>query len=276
MAANFDLVGILQLVRGRESRDRQLVSSANFDLAGSGVPSDSARAADNSTIGQLNRSYRPSASRNPSVSTEETTSTGEDCFSKVSSLQTATTLSSLGSAVTQDLQTLTSIASSVDQEIPVSTPMPCDCSQYTGCTQTFWLPSEWISHCLDHYGTNLPEASLCWFCDTQMFQAPDSRFETRQVYFEGRLRHISSHYLNGTHSSAIRPDYYVLKHLYSTGVISERTFTRLNVHENEWLGTWEEQNLSRERTQPTAAWNVEIAGRDNRVRRQSRRANPGL
>lgn len=104
----------------------------------------------------------------------------------------------------------------------------CEFSVLFNCNVTFRLDDaqSWIYHHIAHLGggDRYPAKSTCWFCDDVRFTA--SRPVDTYTKFWERMEHIHSHIMHDDRltSRDVRPDFYVLKHLYETGLISEETY----------------------------------------------------
>lgn len=102
----------------------------------------------------------------------------------------------------------------------------CEHSRLLNCPAVFRLDQEheWIQHHLEHFGGNLPQNVICWFCDTIAF-SPE-RPQDAYSNFMDRMQHIRHHIL-GDHrytSEFMRVDFHVVKHLNALGVLSPEVY----------------------------------------------------
>ncbi|CZR62943.1 uncharacterized protein PAC_12840 [Phialocephala subalpina] len=108
--------------------------------------------------------------------------------------------------------------------------LPCEFA-FTGCNVRF-LPSryaDWFAHSLSHFLGNLPRKAVCWFCDEKdgVFEAHGSLISS----WADRMHHISVHLEAGLSIEYMRPDYWLMKHLWSNGLLDVDTYenaTRYN------------------------------------------------
>ncbi|KAL2021557.1 hypothetical protein VTK56DRAFT_7056 [Thermocarpiscus australiensis] len=102
----------------------------------------------------------------------------------------------------------------------------CEFSELKSCPARFRLDDEagWIQHHIRHLRDRFPQQLMCWFCDHVRFIAehPAEGFAT----FELRMQHIRGHILDDHRlsSEVMRPDFYVVEHLYQRGMLSESMY----------------------------------------------------
>ncbi|KAG0646194.1 hypothetical protein D0Z07_8331 [Hyphodiscus hymeniophilus] len=81
---------------------------------------------------------------------------------------------------------------------------------------------EWVSHSVSHLGNSLPQKAICTFCDDT-----DGVFESNGdtlLNWRERMLHIRSHLQDLEPFEHIRPDYWVIKHMWENRLISREDF----------------------------------------------------
>jgi hypothetical protein len=101
--------------------------------------------------------------------------------------------------------------------------LPCEFF-FAGCNLRF-NPADfeaWISHTASHFGGSLPKKAMCTFCDDDdaVFQSDGD--DATNWY--DRMVHIGGHLENLTPSEHIRPDFWVIEHLWNKGLISREDY----------------------------------------------------
>ncbi|KAI1127226.1 hypothetical protein F5Y10DRAFT_266299 [Nemania abortiva] len=105
--------------------------------------------------------------------------------------------------------------------------LPCEFAAFHGCDQSFGLYAvdNWIEHIISHHLEGyLPAECVCWFCDEFVFRSRND--SDRWMNFERRMRHISNHITeDGYTVHDIRPDFYMLDHIYKHNLIDTTVYT---------------------------------------------------
>jgi hypothetical protein len=105
--------------------------------------------------------------------------------------------------------------------------LPCEFA-ILGCDLQF--PPErfesWILHTLSHFGVNVkpPPKAICTFCDDR-----DGVFENYidpLANWRQRMLHIGAHYAGGMQYEQLRPDYFVIDHMWQNGLPSPRDYAQ--------------------------------------------------
>jgi hypothetical protein len=107
--------------------------------------------------------------------------------------------------------------------------LPCEFF-FAGCNLRF-DPSEfeaWISHSISHLGVSLPRKAICTFCDDDeaVFESDDDPF----MNWRARMLHIGEHFQDFTPYERMRPDYWVIEHMWENRVISAEDYTYAKKH----------------------------------------------
>lgn len=109
--------------------------------------------------------------------------------------------------------------------LPTASLLVCEFAGFQPCGALFDPSDEeaWISHIVDnHLNGILPRVSMCWFCsDVPRFEAVS---KSREASFRERMSHIAWHFRNGWSGDQMRPDFFLLDHVHSHGLISEDVF----------------------------------------------------
>ncbi|KAF3014708.1 hypothetical protein E8E14_006776 [Neopestalotiopsis sp. 37M] len=105
--------------------------------------------------------------------------------------------------------------------------LPCEFVGYTYCDERYDLvdTEKWMNHIInDHLRYQLPTKCACWFCDDWVFDTEVNRLDDL-TNFRQRLYHIRDHIAySGYGIPDIRPDYNFLSHLWSLGMITQKTY----------------------------------------------------
>ncbi|KAF4336507.1 hypothetical protein FBEOM_9639 [Fusarium beomiforme] len=123
---------------------------------------------------------------------------------------------------------------------PSSQPQPyvspslltCEFLGFGDCEVMFDLNDEsrWISHIADVHLRNIyPTVCICWFCDRDFRTSSTSQADARACYRK-RMHHIAKHFRNGFSGSQMRPDFYLVDHLYQNGLIDEFMYARAKAY----------------------------------------------
>ncbi|KAK8107775.1 uncharacterized protein PG998_009788 [Apiospora kogelbergensis] len=106
--------------------------------------------------------------------------------------------------------------------------LPCEYARLGLCTAIFG-PDEtqiWWEHIAgSHLQWVMPHHCICWFCD-QEFSSKDIGVDPNEN-FTLRLEHIRGHIIEeGYTDSDMRPDYFLLEHMYRHGLLPEIHYRR--------------------------------------------------
>ncbi|KAK6845093.1 hypothetical protein PG995_015203 [Apiospora arundinis] len=105
--------------------------------------------------------------------------------------------------------------------------LPCEYAPLGLCNETF-QPGEfevWEDHIVSqHLRYQIPDRCICWFCD-QEFSSEENNADAR-YNFSLRLEHIREHIYDGRSVRHMRPDYFLLEHMYRNSQIREAHYQR--------------------------------------------------
>ncbi|KAI1148749.1 hypothetical protein F4825DRAFT_469884 [Nemania diffusa] len=159
--------------------------------------------------------------------------------------------------------------------VNLSPKLPCEFFGHDGCFQEFDITAvnDWIEHTLSiHLGGNPPHVCACWFCDDYVFRSRD--YSDRRACFESRMWHIRNHMLeDGSTVHDIRPDYYMLDHVYEHGLISTDVYnlsrTYSEVQQPQEVRPFDFITPEAERTAQLSKRVVIHQAEEDRIRRRS-------
>ncbi|KAF5649719.1 uncharacterized protein FTJAE_828 [Fusarium tjaetaba] len=119
---------------------------------------------------------------------------------------------------------------SLSESQPYVTPslLTCEFLGFGDCDVVFDLNDEsrWITHIADFHLRNIfPTACICWFCD-RTFRASSHSQADAETCYRKRMHHISKHFRNGLSGRQMRPDFFLLDHLYQNRLINEEMYQR--------------------------------------------------
>ncbi|KUI57690.1 hypothetical protein VP1G_05028 [Cytospora mali] len=112
--------------------------------------------------------------------------------------------------------------------------LPCEFRDLTSCPMEFDGDEEreWREHHETHLRGSFPAKLKCWFCDPFTFDAGHYSND-RSYNFEKRMEHIREHIVyDGKRASDMRPDGYLIKHLYDERIISPQEYDNILVRLN--------------------------------------------
>ncbi|KAI8623952.1 hypothetical protein F5Y19DRAFT_491731 [Xylariaceae sp. FL1651] len=125
-------------------------------------------------------------------------------------------------------------------QAPMLTGLPCEFVGLHDCDLVFGFDDtqRWIDHIITHHLDNrLPSRALCWFCDKKKFDA--TKTSDRLKSFVERMKHIRGHIKHeGKTLEQIRPDFYMLEHLYGSKLISDQMYHRAKRYTEVVQGNW--------------------------------------
>ncbi|KAE8454562.1 hypothetical protein EG329_000185 [Mollisiaceae sp. DMI_Dod_QoI] len=101
--------------------------------------------------------------------------------------------------------------------------LPCE-FVFDGCNVRF-PPNryaDWFAHSVSHFLGKLPRKAICRFCDGEdgIFEARDSLISS----WADRMYHISLHWETGLSIENMRPDYWLIDHLWTSGLLDAETY----------------------------------------------------
>ncbi|KAF8858791.1 hypothetical protein BDZ45DRAFT_590678, partial [Acephala macrosclerotiorum] len=102
--------------------------------------------------------------------------------------------------------------------------LPCEFA-FTGCDITFTPANyaHWFEHELSHFQGTFPSKAICPFCDEEdaiFLQA----IENPHAHWANRMHHISEHFANGDKFEHHRPDFWVIEHIWKTGLLNDEDY----------------------------------------------------
>ena len=101
--------------------------------------------------------------------------------------------------------------------------LPCEFF-FAGCNVRFHPTQfeEWISHTASHFRSSLPKIAICTFCDNDaaIFHSDGDDM----MNWRNRMIHVAAHLEDLTPSEHIRPDFWVVEHMWNHGLISEEDY----------------------------------------------------
>ncbi|KAF4451354.1 hypothetical protein F53441_5620 [Fusarium austroafricanum] len=110
-----------------------------------------------------------------------------------------------------------SVAFPQSQPYVAPSPLVCEFIGFGECDEVFSDEARWITHIAkDHLHYRFPSVCICWFCDRK-FKA-SSQADTEACYRK-RMCHIAKHFRNGLSGMQMRPDFFLLDHLYKYGLV---------------------------------------------------------
>ncbi|KAK8133927.1 hypothetical protein PG984_005939 [Apiospora sp. TS-2023a] len=109
--------------------------------------------------------------------------------------------------------------------------LPCEYARLGSCDKDFDPEDDgnWEYHIVDHFKGELPSHCICWFCDKE-FVSSDYNVDD-STNFKFRLDHIREHFLQSRLTvqemvQQMRPDYFLLEHLYLNRLLPEALYQR--------------------------------------------------
>ncbi|KAG7407461.1 hypothetical protein DER46DRAFT_373752 [Fusarium sp. MPI-SDFR-AT-0072] len=90
--------------------------------------------------------------------------------------------------------------------------------------------SRWIAHIASCHLRNIfPTVCICWFCDRE-FRASSHNQADAETCYRKRMHHIAKHFRNGLSGRQMRPDFFLLDHLYHHRLINEEMYQRARAY----------------------------------------------
>lgn len=132
---------------------------------------------------------------------------------------------------TSSVYTEPSPVASLPEPQPYVTPsfLTCEFLGFGDCDVVFGLNDEsrWIAHIADFHLRNIfPTVCICWFCD-RTFRASSHNQADAETCYRKRMHHIAKHFRNnGLSGRQMRPDFFLLDHLYQNRLINEEMYQR--------------------------------------------------
>ncbi|RKK78790.1 hypothetical protein BFJ69_g5265 [Fusarium oxysporum] len=125
-------------------------------------------------------------------------------------------------------------ATTVPQSQPYVTPslLTCEFLGFGDCDFVFDLNDEsrWIAHIADFHLRNIfPTVCICWFCD-RTFRSSSHNQADAEACYRKRMHHIAKHFRNGLSGRQMRPDFFLLDHLYQNRLIDEEMYQRARAY----------------------------------------------
>lgn len=103
--------------------------------------------------------------------------------------------------------------------------LPCEYFVTGTCDETFGVEihsaQEWIYHTVGHLDYQLPQKSMCWFCDDLVFDSQNYSGNL-QATFESRMWHIRDHFMQGYNQDHIQTGNLLPNHLHNPKMAARR------------------------------------------------------
>jgi hypothetical protein len=118
---------------------------------------------------------------------------------------------------------------------------PCEFFGFSDCQEKFKATEfdGWFDHIAgDHLQYDLPQESVCWYCDDEIYRAPSRSHEDLMAFFRKRLLHIARHLRGELGPGQIRPDFWFVQHIRKLELIDDETVNLARSWHELPMPTW--------------------------------------